>query len=1031
VLELASATARNGLFDRFETRTGETENVALLTRTGAGTLPGTSQVAGVIWDQRSGPADTRQIDARAGVFGVSTPVADVPRTGSASFGIIVNSLQISSFSPNSLQPNAILTREDRGSGLMTVNFANNSWSAAGTTGVSTLSRFSASGSIGGADQSISGTIRLGSMSSTDIPLAGSFFGPGAAEVGASFGLGSSDANGSNLLVGTLVGRRGTTAPVVDTLDRLLSPARFRLLSSAAGVSVDPITGERRAIFNGRFESNAEIDPVAQTVSFAGGPVLGPAERVAAESDARFTTYRSTGNAPIVTTRVLNTGPGNPDISTQYVGLAFRGRDAFHYGIISGFDFLPRTGRATYAGFLYGEAFSNDRADPYSLTGSASLIADFGALTLGGTLSVNATRGGNVTALAPLTLANGQIGSRFPGQTQLSRGNSLYAEFTGAAGATGSLTGNFYGPELEELGAVFQLIAAADGTVLLGNGAIIAKRGALSDSPSPPTPPTPAAPINTSLDPIAASETFAAVARRATAFFPGEGTSPIPARATDLTVRYDVDTQSYTVEEGGQSARFVPNDVVGGSRLVDLFRTTSAGGLDTLNLTRTGPNGFAQTRHVAGGIWLRDETTGGIRSFQARSFVFGVPTPAGDVPRTGTSRFGLVLNALVPMEQNRVGPAVTQYNGSTLLQVDWARPLVESTGIGYFREALPPGSTSAASIAPFSFSLSGTLNSDGVFSGSLSSRTQPSFGGEANGRLFGPGGGELGIALTTTSGTPIISGPGVLVGRLADEAPAFETMTSLLTDVRLSAFSAQTVYSTGASGAAVSDTLNIRESVEIGSKLDRFSNFGNQFGAGDLVAAESDARFATYRKQDASGTTTLRVYRSGSGNTELALSYASLMLSDFVTTGGNIRSTANAYGLPALGSALPRTGTGAYRGVAYGSGVVAGGDAYALRGTVNLTVDWAADRLDGGLALNATNNRTMTSEALGAVSISGAALDRNFASFQGNLGGTGITGGVQGALFGPLGQEIGGSFLLNAPVAAGTLRAQGAFVGTRN
>ena len=497
------------------------------------------------------------------------------------------------------------------------------------------------------------------------------------------------------------------------------------------------------------------------------------------------------------------------------------------------------------------------------------------------------------------------------------------------------------------------------------------------------------------------------------------------------MRYDAASQSYTVEEGGQSVRFAPADRISGNPLFDLFRTTGTGGTDTLRLTRTGATGIADTRFVAGGVWLNDNSAGGIRSFLMRSFVFGQPTPAAEIPRTGTSRFGLVLSALIPVDQPSLGPSLSLFNGSLLLEVNWANPLINSSGIGYRRTSLPPGDTRAPGISAFEMVLSGVLNpSTGVFNGGFSSSTNPSFGGQAEGRLFGPGASEIGIAIGTTSGTPVTNGAGVLVGRQATAAPAFETMTSLNSDVSFSSFVAEL----RTAGGQVAETpLNFRENLEVSANLDRFRVGAADFGPAELVTAQSDARFATYRRQDAAGTTTLRVYRSGAANTELALTYASLTLREVVSTGA-IDPTifyANAYGLPALGSALPRTGTGAYRGVAYGNGIVPGGDLYALRGTAAIDIDWAADRLSGSLALTASNRRTSASEALGGVIFSGAALDRSLTTFRSDLTGVNVTGAIQGSLFGPLGQEIGGSFLLNAPVAAGTLRAQGAFVGTRN
>ena len=146
------------------------------------------------------------------------------------------------------------------------------------------------------------------------------------------------------------------------------------------------------------------------------------------------------------------------------------------------------------------------------------------------------------------------------------------------------------------------------------------------------------------------------------------------------------------------------------------------------------------------------------------------------------------------------------------------------------------------------------------------------------------------------------------------------------------------------------------------------------------------------------------------------------------------SGTQAFGLPTLASSLPRTGTGAYSGVVYGKGYVPGplNDAYALRGTASLDFNWAAATFGGAMALTATNDRTGIAETLSSVAFAGGTLNRATAGFSSTLSGvTGTSGDVLGSFFGPIGQELGGSFRLITPITAGTLQAQGAIVGKRN
>lgn len=262
------------------------------------------------------------------------------------------------------------------------------------------------------------------------------------------------------------------------------------------------------------------------------------------------------------------------------------------------------------------------------------------------------------------------------------------------------------------------------------------------------------------------------------------------------------------------------------------------------------------------------------------------------------------------------------------------------------------------------------------------------------------------------------------------------MSTLLSDVTLSAFVGEIRIPSAGDGPPAEGPSARMSSVVVGAALDSYVVGNKALTSANLVPAESNDRFATYRTSDAAGTTTTRVYRVGSGNAELQLSYASLAISDFVAqNANNLRiSDTFAFGLPTLASALPRTGAGSYRGVAYGSGYIAGAsnDAYSLRGTSSLDFDWAQATFEGGLALIAVKESTGTLETLGGLSFASGTLNRGTAGFSSTIsGGAGVSGNLIGSFFGPTGQELGAAFRFDAPVAGGTLQAQGALVGIKN
>jgi hypothetical protein len=1033
---LGTPTATNQLFDTFRSSDANGSNDVRMIKVGANSLAGTRFVGGGSWLRTSGPTTALLTQPQSFIFGVATPAADVPLTGSASFAVVLNAQQqSSSFSPF----------DYAGSGLFNADFGAGQFTVSGTTtarlgtiGTARAIRygsFSGSGSISGTNRSLTGNIMLDfTGSGSNQILTGRFFGPGAAEVGAAFGNQTPVSDG--FVVGTLIGRRGTTAPVVETLSSLIGAGSlpYPLISVRVDRSGQTMGLPPSVEFNGGLELNVAIDPSAQTFDFGGNFPVGPSDRVAAESDGRFTVYRREGNQGPVTTSIYNQGSSNTELPLDFVSLAlFGGQTAVPFGFQSLQSFIPLAGRASFNGVFYGSAFSAGLADVYGLRGLATLSADFGAQTIGGSFTAAATFQGTTTDLGRFTLANGRIGQFNAPNPTARPGNVFTAGISGAPGTIGSLFGNFYGPAVDELGAVVQLVTPGPGVVLLGQGVIVAKRGVIDGTPAPPPPPAPTPPANASLDPLTQNDSFAASAQRASAVYPGNGTSPVSANDVPLNVRYDAATQSYTVTEGSDSTIFAPGDRVASNRLADIFRTTGSNGADTIQLTPTGTRSAVGARFVAGGIWSRDATAGGIRSLQMRSFVFGIPTLSADIPTTGAASFGVLLNGVTPIGQTgSTLPDLLQVNGSGLLSVNFATRMITGNGALYTR--IPGFGGSAPSLSPSNFEYSGNFFS-GRVRGNLIINGFTGGSGSANGSFFGPGAAEIGLSYSVTSGTPIRSGVGVITGTRGTTAPAFETLTGLLSDVLLQGVEAPLRIPAPGQTASVQPPSGLQNRLSfVGMGFDRF-NFNGAFEPANAVPAESDARFITFRKTDSSGVSTVRVYRAGTGNTELPLSYASLALLDFLpATGGGRLSSTFSFGLPTDFASLPRTGTGSYSGVAYGSGFVPGpqNEVYALTGTTSLTFDWGASTFGGSIALSARNEGTGINEALSAIAFSNGVLNRDVSFFSSTLSGvSGTSGDLRGSFFGPLGQELGASFLLTTPISAGALQAQGAIVGKRN
>ena len=131
--------------------------------------------------------------------------------------------------------------------------------------------------------------------------------------------------------------------------------------------------------------------------------------------------------------------------------------------------IPRSGTATYNGSLRGtvtEFTGVDSADItlaehyqfYDLTGSLNMVVDFGNTTVNGNIS-NLTynkNGQSITWLSNGTL-NGNVGN-LNNSSLVSRG--VRAGVTSVEGITGSLKGDFFGPNAEEVGGTFNLIESS-------------------------------------------------------------------------------------------------------------------------------------------------------------------------------------------------------------------------------------------------------------------------------------------------------------------------------------------------------------------------------------------------------------------------------------------------------------------------------------------------------------------------------------------------------------------------------------------
>jgi hypothetical protein len=211
-----------------------------------------------------------------------------------------------------------------------------------------------------------------------------------------------------------------------------------------------------------------------------------------------------------------------------------------------------------------------------------------------------------------------------------------------------------------------------------------------------------------------------------------------------------------------------------------------------------------------------------------------------------------------------------------------------------------------------------------------------------------------------------------------------------------------------------------------------------FGAGDRVAAESNNRYTVY--QTGSGTTVdrLLLYRPGSGNDQLALTYASFGAFQRVS-GADRRVDWFAYGVRTVASGMPRTGQATYAAVLNGTALTghAGDAPLSVEGDGRFLFNFQNMLFTGFMdPVGVDSSGTRTSFGRYDFNMGFVRPDDATASFSASFLRNGqevVQGGLGGFFAGPNGEEIGGTFgTLFVPPGSNAFTGTliGSFVGRR-
>lgn len=533
------------------------------------------------------------------------------------------------------------------------------------------------------------------------------------------------------------------------------------------------------------------------------------------------------------------------------------------------------------------------------------------------------------------------------------------------------------------------------------------------TPSPTPTPTP---TNTTVRDLKVSQTFtndAAGSRFVLDKTTGTGISG-SAGTGNVAISYDAATNGYTISANGRTEAFGPTDVSESDAYDVIYKKASGEGNSYLTLIKQPYSGSSNaagvsTRYVAQGYYQRIVTTADRQDTDFSTFTFGLPSVAAAVPKTGTAAFGIDAFGLV----SKPGQEPRAFQGNGSFSVDFGAGIFKAHSYLTERSLVSDDSVVGGGIE---LTAGGSLSGNGSFGGNaLYEGWFGAAGGTLSGRFYGPAAEEVGATFAGAGADGMAVAGGFTGQRDATLKPDNLTLTNLS---QSQLFYTQWGYNSVGQ-------LNWLNAETFTFSPPSSGMYGGTFTAADKVAS-SDPNFTTYRKTFSSSydsqDVTLELFKPGSGNSKLALTYASFGHWGAAVPYGVGRTQTDlyfAYGLETPARLLiGKTGTGHYEGVLYGTASTSQTDArYAVTGSSRFDVDFTGQSLSGALSMT------------GASKNGGAGIDFGSFDFSGKLpsyvaGGTfGLMRGGQAVgqldtrFYGPDGQEIAGAFSLNVPQGA--------------
>lgn len=544
---------------------------------------------------------------------------------------------------------------------------------------------------------------------------------------------------------------------------------------------------------------------------------------------------------------------------------------------------------------------------------------------------------------------------------------------------------------------------------------------VASTPAPMPTSTPA--VTTSLAKLVASQSFGNVAAGLTATIDATSgkTTAGTAAADQLTFSYDLPSNTYTVAVNGRSQSFAPSSQASAANGVGVYSVANGATTDRLTLEFASLSGYAAASPQYSGLGYWQHTVGSAASnaVNVDFFIFGLPSSAAQVPRTGQAAYATSVYGLV----NVPGQDTRFIQGSGRMDVDFAD--------GVFTTSASASETGIVDQSNYgtgaTLSGSGTLSaSANAFSGTVTyTGLAAKASGTLQGQFFGPKAQELGAAFSA-AGSDGSSASGVIWGNqngtLTPQTIALGTITGDQTFAAASVVTSVPAGGGSPTQASGAGSVEVNPGVAITVAL---PGLATQVLTGANQITTAPANFVGYQTGSGSSAVTVDFYKTGSANSEVALTY--LTFGSWTGPAGTAANSPDAtawfaFGLPSTASAIAaRSGSASYAGVAYGTAFAANGSGSAVSGKASFSVNFDLGGWTGSFTLKGAAADYGSFNATGTIAA-------GVAQAGGVTGTTAGSGSFAPTFYGPTGQEFGGPFHLAIPgqgtTIAGVIAAKG-------